>query len=116
MNLTPEVQAELAAAVDVLVASGVDRALARQKVWQNYQNDLIAIAQDLPSVAECATPELPPPKWSQQDLSRTGNKPFYQRRADDGAAFWTPDRKAKNRSELEKLKNTLGIRTCQKTI
>lgn len=114
MSLPPEVAAELSAATDVLVAAGVDRAMARQKVWQDYQAELITLAGAECSVAERAVPELPPPKYrSTEDLARNGNKPIYQPRTDSGDGFWTPERKAKSQSELDKLKQQLGIRPCQ---
>lgn len=112
-DLPDHVKAELAAAVETMAAQGVDRLIARQKVWQNYQNELVAIAETMPSVADRAVPELPPPKqdWrGQQDLSRHGNKPLFRPRADSGEQYWTPERKAKSQSELEKVKQLLRMK------
>lgn len=112
-NLPSEIRAELAHRVDQLVGSGMDRALARRKVWDEYQDELVNIANQMHGAAEPAPPELPPPKhdWPQaQDLSRHGNKPLYQARPDSGNDYWTPERKAKSLSELGKLKEFLRMK------
>lgn len=110
MTLPAEIQAELRRRQAELEAAGWATPLARQKVWQDYQAELVMLASTEASVAEIEPPELPPPKWrSNEDLARNGNKPWYRPRA-DSEQYWTPERKAKNQSELDKLKQQLGIR------
>ncbi|WP_410499679.1 hypothetical protein [Chitinibacter sp. S2-10] len=110
-DLPAHIKAELAAAVETMVAQGVDRLMARQKVWQNYQNELVVIAETMHSVADRAVPELPPPKpYQQQDLSRHGNKPLYRPRADSGDDYWNPERKAKARAGIEQVKQQLRMK------
>lgn len=100
-ELPAEIRAELAQRVEKLVVAGMDRALARRRVWDEYQDDLVSIANQMHRAAEPAPPELPPPKPL---------IPQAKPRADSGEHFFTPERMAKSRSELAKIKQQLGIK------
>ncbi|STQ91366.1 hypothetical protein EV682_103147 [Iodobacter fluviatilis] len=104
-DLDEATRAELAAKVEKRVAAGMDRSLARRKVWDDYQAELVAIAAGVAGIDERPPPpDLPPAREKGKTYQP---KSWYIPRTDSGQDFFTPERMQKSRSELEKLKKRL---------
>ncbi|PHV01504.1 hypothetical protein CSQ88_11695 [Iodobacter sp. BJB302] len=58
-DLDEATRAELAGKVDKLVLGGMDRLLARRRVWDDYQAELVTIAAGVAGIDE-RPPPLPP--------------------------------------------------------
>ncbi|WP_293934001.1 hypothetical protein [Iodobacter sp.] len=102
-QLDEATRAELSRSVDALVEGGMDRLLARRKVWDDYQSELIVIADKEAGIDE--RPPLPPLPEARGKTYQP--KRWYLPRPDSGDDFFTPERIQKSRSALENLKQHL---------
>ncbi|MCX7204773.1 MAG: hypothetical protein NT086_02055 [Proteobacteria bacterium] len=104
-QLDEATRAELSRSVETLVDEGMDRPLARRKVWDDYQSELIAIADKEAGIDE--RPPLPPLPEARETGKTYQPKRWYMPRPDSGDDFFTPERMQKSRSALENLKQHL---------
>ncbi|MFC7419378.1 hypothetical protein ACFQNF_05745 [Iodobacter arcticus] len=107
-DLDEATRAELADKVELLVVGGMDRLFARRQVWNDYQAELVAIAASVEGIDERPPPDLPPPREKGKSYQP---KSWYIPRPDSGQNFFTPERMQKSRSELEKLKQRMGVKS-----
>lgn len=106
-DLDEAIRADLAAKVETLVADGMDRLFARRQVWNDYQAELVAIAASVEGIDE-----RPPPPTLAPEMGKSYQpKSWYIPRPDSGQDFFTPERMHKSRSELEKLKQRMGVKS-----
>lgn len=113
-ELDPDTKARLADEVERLVRMGEDRKKARRIVWDDYLDELAAYATPPPAEPEPPQPEPTPPETPVPEppaVTKPMQAPSRQRfwRATDEVAM-TPERLQKNRAELAKVKQLVGLR------
>lgn len=114
-ELDPDTKARLAEEVERLVRMGEERKKARRIVWDDYLDELAAYAalvaptDPAPSEPEPSPPDTPVPE--PPAVTKPVQMPSRQRfwRAADEVAM-TPEQLQRNRAELAKVKQLVGLR------
>ncbi|WP_040652638.1 hypothetical protein [Pseudogulbenkiania ferrooxidans] len=115
---TPELddatKARLAEEVERLVRMGEDRKKARRIVWEDYLDELAAYAAPATAQPEPSPPDIPvpePPPDVAVPVTKPVQMPSRQRfwRASDEVPM-TPEQLQRNRAELARIKQLVGLR------
>lgn len=106
-ELDADTRQRLADEVERLVRMGKERKQARRIVWDHYLGELEAHAVPVSTAGpEPPTPEIPvsePPKGAPAGVTKPALTSIEKH-------FFTPDRLAKSRAALAKVKQLVGLR------
>ncbi|BAK76467.1 hypothetical protein NH8B_2081 [Pseudogulbenkiania sp. NH8B] len=100
-ELDPDTRSRLADEVERLVRMGMDRKKARRVVWDDYLDERAA---DVTPPPEPEPVQVAPPVTAPSPATR---RPIPEAQAEQ---FFTPERLQRNRGELARIKQLVGLR------